>query len=86
MITNVGNLPFCIDFAVFCIPILTEGVGCLQEGLACKDGEHCAYAHDISALDIQLKSKIRKVRDYVALCSVRSPGNRSEHGTGAVAA
>lgn len=44
-----------------------KGVSDLQEGLLCKDGEHCAYAHDISALDIQLRSKIRKVHDYVAL-------------------
>lgn len=40
---------------------LMWAAGAAQEGLPCKDGEHCAYAHDVSKLDIQFKSKICKV-------------------------
>jgi len=28
----------------------------LQEGLECKDGDHCSYTHEISKLAIRLKA------------------------------
>ncbi len=33
----------------------------LQEGLPCPDGEYCAYAHDVSEIDVQLINKASTV-------------------------
>ena len=34
----------------------------LQESLPCPDGEHCAYAHDVNELDVQLINKALTVQ------------------------
>ena len=42
--------------------IMFHGMSRPQEGLPCPDGDHCAYAHDVSELDVQLINKASEVR------------------------